>query len=46
MREAPAITIVNRLLRRAAVQAYDPEAERVARGILAPSGARRQELRR
>jgi UDPglucose 6-dehydrogenase len=34
MREAPAITIINKLLAAgASVQAYDPEAERVARGI-------------
>ena len=34
MREAPAITIIDRLLALGArVQAYDPEAERVARGI-------------
>ena len=34
MREAPAITIVNRLLARgAAVRAYDPEAMRTARGL-------------
>jgi UDPglucose 6-dehydrogenase len=34
MREAPAITIINRLLAAgASVQAYDPEAERVARGL-------------
>ena len=34
MREAPAITIIERLLAAGAkVQAYDPEAERVARGI-------------
>jgi UDPglucose 6-dehydrogenase len=35
MREAPAITIINRLLGLGAkVQAYDPQAARVARGIL------------
>jgi UDPglucose 6-dehydrogenase len=40
MREAPAITIINRLLALGArVQAYDPEAARVARGIF---GARVQ----
>jgi UDPglucose 6-dehydrogenase len=34
MREAPAIVIINALLERGAkVQAYDPEAQRVARGI-------------
>jgi UDPglucose 6-dehydrogenase len=34
MREAPAITIINGLLARGArIQAYDPEAERVARAI-------------
>jgi UDPglucose 6-dehydrogenase len=34
MREAPSIAIINKLLAAgAAVQAYDPEAERVARGI-------------
>jgi UDPglucose 6-dehydrogenase len=34
MREAPAIVIINSLLERGAkVQAYDPEAQRVARGI-------------
>jgi len=34
MREAPAITIVNALLARGAkVQAFDPEAEKTARGI-------------
>jgi UDPglucose 6-dehydrogenase len=34
MREAPAITIINRLLTAGAVvQAFDPEAEKVARGI-------------
>jgi UDPglucose 6-dehydrogenase len=34
MREAPSITVINRLLASGAkVQAFDPEAERVARGI-------------
>ena len=34
MREAPAITVINRLLQLGAkVQAFDPEAERVARGL-------------